>query len=653
MILSLTAAILLPFILSLLITPRVIGFAHRIGATDIPDPRKVHTVPMPRIGGMAILLSGAVSIAVLGILFPDLLQSVFDVRAKGLTVVICFLLLFALGFHDDVKPLSPGIKFGLQFLLASALYISGFQISNISNPMGDGMLDVNMIDYPLTVLWIVGITNAFNLIDGLDGLATGVATIAAVSICIVSLMSGQMASAVISLILAGSMLGFLRYNFYPASIFLGDSGSLVIGFSLALLSIESAAKITTGMALLFPVLILLFPITDTLVAMIRRLVGSFLSPADTGKVSLLQRLHRMFTPDKSHIHHRLLLLGFSHRDTVLLLYAVAGFFSMSAFLLIQVDNLQQSLPLLILFSFILMVGIKKLNYSEMSILANGLLMNRLEKWHFNRSGSVWLVDFVTALLAYGATYGLLSAGSIIEVYNLVNPWMPVGIASLQTGVFWMTGLYRERMSPFGIGSMLHTTVSVFYSVGAVTLLLVLSNTLSLTATLTFFLFDFYVLMTLVLGFRITDEALKFWFHRKRESGERVLIYGAGDSGVQVLHRLVGSANNKYKILGFLDDDPELEGTILSGYPIFGGHWELSKAYLSSRVESIIISDDTIKNEHLNRLKIVAHARGISMRRMQVLLDDLTTKSIVPQRIFPNTKESVTVFEEEMATVLQD
>ncbi|MEX1212610.1 MAG: hypothetical protein WEA36_07180 [Balneolaceae bacterium] len=602
---------------------------------------------------MAIFTSGVLSAVILWVLFPDLLQPALDAPGKVWTLVISFLLLFMLGFLDDLHPLSPSTKFGIQFLLSSALYLSGFQISNISDTMGGWVLDVTIIDYLLTVLWIVGITNAFNLIDGLDGLATGVAAIATVSLCIVSLITGQHALAVISLMLAGSMLGFLRYNFHPATIFLGDSGSLVIGFSIALLSIESASNVGLGMAPLFPLLVLMLPISDTIVSMTRRLLASFLEPSVVDrKVSMIGRLKQMFTPDRSHIHHRLLSMGFSHRRTVLLLYTIAGFCSVSAFVFLQVTHVQQSLTLLVLFSLLFGIGIKKLNYSEISILSNGLVKQWFEKWIVHRSALSRWIDFAFALVAYGLAYGLLSAEPTPGVVELGKPMMAVGVAVLQVGIFWGSGLYRERMYPLGIGNMIQAVASVFSAAGMSTLFLILGNTLSPMGAVQFFLFDFYLLMTLVLGYRMMHETLAYWFNKHRESGEKVLLYGAGDAGIQMLNRLTSSLDGRYTVLGFLDDDPDLEGETLFGYPVFGGHWELSKSYLNRRVECLIVCDDSIKTEHLNRLGRIAEERGITMKRMQVVLNDLPTGK--REREFgPNvSQESVTVNGEELASIFQ-
>lgn len=617
---------LLPILLSLLITPWVIRFAKNIGATDAPGERKVHTTVMPRIGGLAIFLSSAISILTIFLLFPDTFSNVSENSGSAITLVICFVSLFALGFWDDLKPLSPEIKFGVQFLIATVIYFIGFKISNITNPLGAGILDVGILDFPLTIIWIVGITNAFNLIDGLDGLASGVAVIASISIFVVSAMAGQVETAIIALIIAGALIGFLRFNFNPAKIFLGDSGSLLLGFSLALLSIQSTAKITTGFALLFPILVLVLPITDTLISMIRRLLGSFLekNPDDDSR-SLLRRLYGMFSPDKLHIHHRLLSLGLSHRNTVLVLYLASAFFAFSGFLFIQIDTTARSVTIALMLGILLALCIKKLRYYEIAIFNNGLMMPFYEKWVLNRHSFLKLADVCFITAAFTLSYVLLNSSNVISVDLLSFENTILWILPLQLLVMWMTGVYREKMNPLGIGNILNISASIAYAVGLTAVVFAILEVSPLVAAIQFLILDFYFLLTFVLGFRMTYQALKFWYNRDKPTGKNVLIYGAGQNGIMVLHNIINSSNNNIKVIGFLDDDSALEHKLINGFPIFGGHWELAKSYLHSIVDTIYICDENIKSENLIRLKTIAREKKISVKKLQLSFQKIETK----------------------------
>lgn len=634
-------AFLLPLVLSLLLTPLVIKFANKIGATDAPDERKVHTSVMPRIGGLAVILSAAGTILALYFLFSVSLSSLFDGSYTILLVAFCFLALFALGFRDDLKPLSPEVKFGVQFILATIIYFAGFQISNITNLLGSGVIDIGILDLPITILWIVGITNAFNLIDGLDGLASGVAVIACISIFIITTIAGQFEAAIFSLIIAGALVGFLRYNFNPAKIFLGDSGSLIIGFALALLSIQSAAKLTTGFAVLLPILVLALPITDTLVSMIRRLIGSFLNrdPEEPSQ-STLRRLHGMFTPDKFHIHHRLLSLGFSHRNTVLVLYMVSMFFAFSALLFTEIDSIQRSVTIAFALGLILILCIKKLRYYEIAIFNNGLLMKFYEKWITKQSRWTSFADIFFIITAYSLGYLLVYLINPVAVEQLSYTLTLAIVLPVQLATFWITGLYREKMNQLGIANAIHITATISTAVGLTAIVFLLMEFLSLIEAVQFLILDFYFLVTMLLGYRIAYQALRFLYNRDKKTGKNVLIYGAGENGTLTLQKIQNSSETDLKIIGFLDDDPTLKGKLINGYPILGGHWILKKTLQNHKIDYIYMCDEDIRCENFKRLKNIATQNDISIRKLKITLQEIGNTEIEEDSIRIESKESV-------------
>ncbi|WP_020404153.1 undecaprenyl-phosphate alpha-N-acetylglucosaminyl 1-phosphate transferase [Gracilimonas tropica] len=629
MIIPVITAFLLPVLLSLAITPWVIHFAKVIGATDKPDARKVHTVITPRLGGLAVFLSVAISLPVMIFLAP--LHMAELIEHLRLTIVLSgsLFLIFLLGFWDDLHPLKPGIKFGIQFLVAAVIYFAGFKISNITNPLGGEMLNVEIIDFPLTLLWIVGITNAFNLIDGLDGLASGIATIACVSIYTVSAVTGEWATAMLALMMAGALVGFLRYNFNPAHIFLGDSGSLFIGFSLALMSIHSTTKITTGFALVFPLLVLVLPITDTLVSMVRRLLGSILNEQTNKKrASLIQKLHEMFMPDRSHIHHQLLSLGLSHRNTVLLLYGISAFFAAGAFAVTLIDSFQESLVIALIFGIVLIYGIKKLKYHEISIFNNGLIMPIYERWVLKKSMYLRLFDLAFIMVSYLVSYWLLQrVEPVIEQPLFEKGQTFVIMISVQLSVFWLAGLYKENIRLIGIGSIIRVVSTIAYAVFATSLLLYYQTKLPLLHTLLFFFFDFYFLLTLTLGFRVAYQVLNFWFNREKKGRKNILIYGANETGALMLNHLNHSADSEFKVLGFLDDDSTLENKHFDGYPVWGAHWKLPKIVKRYPVHSIFLCEDEIKAENLRRLSKIAEDHNIGVKRLNISLEEVSSKNI--------------------------
>ncbi|MEX2351376.1 MAG: hypothetical protein WD529_02975 [Balneolaceae bacterium] len=636
-----TVAFLLPLILSLVLTPLVIKFANGIGATDSPGDRKVHTSVMPRIGGLAVILSAAGTILTLYALFPEFQPVLFDGSYTVLIVGLCFLVLFGLGFWDDLKPLSPEVKFGVQFILAAIIYFAGFQISNVTNLFGTGVLEIGILDLPITILWIVGITNAFNLIDGLDGLASGVAVIACISIFIITSLSGQIGAAIFSLIIAGALVGFLRYNFNPAKIFLGDSGSLIIGFALALLSIQSTAKITTGFAVLLPILVLALPITDTVVAMTRRFIASFLNKGpEAPSQSTLHRLHGMFTPDKLHIHHRLLSLGLSHRSAVLVLYMVSMFFAFSAFLFTQIDTVQRSVTISLALGLILILFIKKLRYYEMAIFTNGLLLKFYEKWNLNKSRWLCFADVSSIVVSYSLSYVLVYLLNPVAVEQLNFGLTLLFVLPLQLVTLWITGLYREKINQLDIANALHITASIGSAVGLLGIAFLLMEYLSLIGTAQFLIFDFYFLLTMLFGYRIAYQALSFWYNRDKRTGKNILIYGAGENGILILQKILNSSNNDVKIIGFLDDDPGLEGKLIYGYPILGGHWVLSKTHRNHNIDSIYLCDEDICCENLKRLRQIALQNNITTKKLNITLQEIETTEDEEELIRIESEDSV-------------
>ena len=303
---TVAVAFLASLALALASTPLVRAAAIRFGALDQAlTSRKIHGKPVPRLGGLAIVFSFYVPLVALLIVQTGTGQLLWGDPRRALALGAGGLAIAALGAFDDLRGADARSKLTVQFLVAVAMWAAGFRVDAISTPFG--ALDLGLLGLPFTVLWIVGVTNALNLIDGLDGLATGIALAAAATIFWVSVNDGRLLVALVMACLAGSLLGFLRYNFNPASIFMGDSGSLFVGFVLASTALETRHRSTTAVALIVPIVALALPIGDTLLAMTRRMA----------------RGQPLFSSDRGHLHHRLMDRGLSHRSTVLALYAIA------------------------------------------------------------------------------------------------------------------------------------------------------------------------------------------------------------------------------------------------------------------------------------------------------------------------------------------
>jgi UDP-GlcNAc:undecaprenyl-phosphate GlcNAc-1-phosphate transferase len=323
-----------------LVTPSIVRVAHRLGAVDHPGPRKIHAVPIPRVGGIAVFLGFAAGVAFAAFATGYATNAQHGRAGYWTILAIAAACVLLLGLVDDIRPLSFQWKFIFQVLAASAVWAAGFQVHMIGVPFVSNPVHLGWLSLPLTVLWIVGITNAFNLIDGLDGLSAGTALITTTVVAILALHGGRVAVSAISVALAGSLLGFLRYNFVPAQIFLGDSGSMFLGFSIAVISIHGNQKNVTAVAVLAPLLIMGYPILDTTVAIARRLNSIRTDAAGRGGVRyMLRNSYRVFLPDRGHFHHRLLEVGMSHRSAVLSLYGCALALALAALVLVVANSL--------------------------------------------------------------------------------------------------------------------------------------------------------------------------------------------------------------------------------------------------------------------------------------------------------------------------
>lgn len=341
-------AFTIALIVSLATMPLVILLAKKTGAMDAPNARKVHKKPIPRIGGLGIyagFLAAMVFVAANYKMDPEMVHETFGLVVSGSLIV-------ALGLVDDYKNLPAKIKL-LGQICAAAVLVFAFdvRIDFVTNPFGEYFyldnLPIPHLVVPLTMFWLVGLTNTVNLIDGLDGLAAGVASIASFTILLVALEQNFILVAVLTAALAGAAVGFLKYNFHPAQIFMGDTGSMFLGFMLAGISVTGAVKSVATIALIVPIFALGLPILDTTFAIVRRLRGGV----------------PIFKPDKGHLHHRLLGVGFTQKQAVLLMYVISALFGLSAIALTAVSSQIAVLILLVVIAAII-YGVRKLGIAR-------------------------------------------------------------------------------------------------------------------------------------------------------------------------------------------------------------------------------------------------------------------------------------------------
>ena len=322
---------MLAMFVSYVLTPYIKKLAFKIGAVDRPDNRKVHKKIMPRLGGLAVYIAFMIGC----VASMEITWDIFGILLGGTLIV-------ALGVADDVYQLPAKVKLLGQIAAACVLVIFDIRIEWVNNPLG-GYFYLDMLSIPFTIFWVISFTNVVNLIDGLDGLAAGVSAIASLTVILVSVQMGYFHVAILTAALAGAIIGFIRYNFNPATIFMGDTGSMFIGYMLAAISVYGAVKTAATIALIVPAIALGLPILDTAFAIMRRYVNG----------------RPIFQPDKGHLHHRLLATGMSHKETVLFMYGITAVLCIGAVLWAEMDGFYAALIIAVIMTAVA-VGAKKI-----------------------------------------------------------------------------------------------------------------------------------------------------------------------------------------------------------------------------------------------------------------------------------------------------
>jgi len=335
-------------LLSFFLTRYIRNLANAHGWVTAPGvERHLHSVPLPRIGGVAIFSAFVLAVGIASLIgwrYPSLSFGFSPQILVSILLPATFI--FLLGVYDDLHGVGPYPKFAVQALAGGILFAFGLRVLDLPVLFG-GRHFPWFVSLPLTILWVIAITNAFNLIDGLDGLAAGSALFSTLVVFVVALLSGSSLVSLLSLALVGAVLGFLRFNFNPATIFLGDSGSLFIGFMLSALALRGAQKVPTVVAIAIPVVSFGLPILETTLSVVRRFISG----------------RPVFTADREHIHHKLLQLGMSHRQVVVVLYGVSGVFALLSLFLLWPTGSTLGLVLAVLGTGI-WVGVQRLGYLE-------------------------------------------------------------------------------------------------------------------------------------------------------------------------------------------------------------------------------------------------------------------------------------------------
>jgi UDP-GlcNAc:undecaprenyl-phosphate GlcNAc-1-phosphate transferase len=596
-----TARTLLPvavsFGLALILTPLVRAFARRFGFIAKPKIDRWHKKPTAMLGGAAIWLS----VVITSIAFS--LQSTY-----GKWIMLASTFLFLVGLVDDLIHIKPYQKLIGQILGAAYIVYYG-----LSLPWTGSVL----LNMALAIFWLVSITNAINLLDNMDGLASGIAVIAAGFLGLSFMNSGQFVEAGILLVFAAALLGFLVYNSNPASIFMGDCGSMFVGFFLAssaLTNISGGRSRSFLPVLAVPILVLFIPIFDTtFVTVLRKLSGRAASQGG-----------------RDHTSHRLVALGMSERHAVWMLYGFAALAGLLA-ILVQRARLDVSLAAIAGFTIVLtligvyLAGVKVYDKTEeeMAMLKDKPLYAFLVDVSYKRRIFEVFLDVVLISLSYWAAYALNFPPSN-PAWQLFIRTLPV-LVFIKMLAFLVMGVYR--------GLWRYTSMSDLIVFGKA---VVLSSVASLLLILFAFRFEGFsrkvFVIDLVLMFLfLAGSRMAFRFFRQllpavsKQNGRRVLIYGAGDGGELLLRELRNNQELRLAPIGFLDDDPAKSGKVIHGLRVFGGNGDLGAICSQHEVDEVVISSLKMTEERIQEVLRCCSERHITVKRMRITMEDLTSR----------------------------
>jgi UDP-GlcNAc:undecaprenyl-phosphate/decaprenyl-phosphate GlcNAc-1-phosphate transferase len=625
------AVIFLVSLVSALVCTPVVGrYAIGMGVMDLPGERRIHSVPVPRLGGIAVFLALVVtfSLCAIGdryfhnIFFGHSLHLAILIGVSGIVVLI--------GGLDDVFSLSPGLKLGGQMLAASILMLAGAGISII------GGVRLGIWGLPLTLLWLLAVTNAFNLIDGLDGLAAGIGAIVSATLFANFVCLGDAANAMLVAALGGALLGFLRYNFHPAQIFLGDAGALLIGFILAAVSMDTGNRPPAIVAILTPILALGMPLAETALTVIRRSLRTVrvvgYNP-QTGRYEFLfVAKAALFTADRQHIHHRLLDFGLSHRNAVLVLYAISLALGIGALGIVIYRQMNLAL-LLTAFGLVSLVGIRRLNYGELHLIQKGVLLPLLDSALTSRKKLQMMADLGFIIVSYCAAV-LIAAGGMVSVVKASFLRAVPLFAVTQIAALAFSGLYRRSYRNGGIGDLLASFKSVMIAVAAswlVALLLRGRADFSLNVAM----LDTYLLVTMVIGGRLSFRALEYVFKSQRGGHKRALIYGIEDAAMSALHEIRNNPALDLQVVGFVHDSAKAGSRTLDGIPILDLRC-LERLIKNHQIDEIVLAETRLPEGYLEHVREACGNSGITIRRFSVDWHEISTRPAY----FANAKAAI-------------
>ena len=595
-------------LIALLLTPVFRNLAKKIGMVDKPDPRRINKVPIPRGGGAAILIAvNAMLWFYLLLTGNNGISSSFSLKWLQI-YTSASLILGLVGFFDDRRGLPALVKLGGQVLVASLFFFAGIRWGRVFDQLP------SWLDYGFTVFWIVGAINAFNLIDGLDGLATGLALIASLGMAGSLFFQNRIADTLPYLTFGGACLGFLRYNFNPASVFLGDTGSMFLGMSLATLPMLTGSSSELVVSIGMPLLVMGVPIFDTFLAIWRRTVRAFL-PNEVKDAAADQGGGVVMQPDKDHLHHRLLRMVMNNqRKVVYILYTVTAFLVLVG---IGARFLKGRAPGLFLVAFVALGYVIVRYFDCVEVWDTGRLVNRVTAHRYQSFAIPFaiLVDVVLLNLVWLFTWyfqfdRLPSRSNILAALPVYTVPMFVLMAFCK--------IYNRVWSRARVRDYIVLSFSVVFGACIGFGLFVVFNQQQpslIRFTIVFTIFSFLALAAI----RVWRESmigmlglLSRHVLLDKADTKRVLVYGGGMTLRSFLReRIERDTNAKRIILGVLDDDPSLRGRMVAGFPVFGDGDDLEQTVAEHHIQEAVITC-VMTPEHLAEIVERFKKAGVSV-----------------------------------------
>jgi UDP-GlcNAc:undecaprenyl-phosphate GlcNAc-1-phosphate transferase len=588
-------AVLLAFGLAVVLTPVVRALARRWGAVAAPKADRWHKKPTAMMGGIAIFASVVGTSVLLVPLSP-----------YGWVVIGSSSFLFAMGLADDLVHTKPYQKLIGQIMGSAFVIYYGLSLPWTSSAT------VNM---SITIFWLIGITNAINLLDNMDGLAAGIAAISAIFLAISFATNGQPAEALALAVFAAALVGFLIYNSNPASIFMGDCGSMFIGFflaSTALMSASGGRSRSFLPVLAVPILILFIPIFDTtFVTVLRKLSGRSASQGG-----------------RDHTSHRLVALGMSERRAVLMLY---GFAVMSGLLALTVRRTKLDVSLAVVIGYTLVLTFLGVYLAEVKVYDEDEVKAAHEKplfaflidLSYKRRIFEVLLDVVLIILAYYAAFVLRfgpMAGEGIGRKFLAT--VPV-LVFIKMATFLLMGVYRGFWRYTGLDDLIVFGKAVVVG-SLVSVLAILVAFTFKDVSRSVFILDGIILLMLIVGSRLAFRVFRKVLPANRNAdSSRILIYGAGDAGELLLRELMNNKKWEYAPVGFVDDDPIKKGKVIHGLRVFAGNGSLRSICREHQINEVVISSSRFSEERLEEIRADCLAENISLKRMTINIEELS------------------------------